>query len=71
MCLSYIKMRSSFKGTVSIPFYIVLFINIVHYYSIPVNSTYCIEQINESTKTDVFLVLPTKPPLTWCQLFTK
>jgi hypothetical protein len=43
--------------------YIPQFINIVHNYSIPVNCTYCREQINESTKTDVSSLAPHKNPI--------
>jgi hypothetical protein len=46
------------------PFYILVFINIVHYYSIPVNCTYCREQINESIEADMFLLLLPKTPVT-------
>ncbi len=57
--------------TVSIPFispfYILLFINIVHIISTPVNCTYCREQINQSTETDVSSLAPRKNPLTWFQ----
>ncbi len=44
--------------------YILYFLNIIHNYSIPVNCTYCKEQINESTETDVFSLLHPKTPLT-------
>jgi hypothetical protein len=57
--------------TVSIPFispfYILLFINIVHNYSIPVNCTYCTDQINQLTKSEVFSMAPLKTISTWCQ----
>jgi hypothetical protein len=53
-----------FTSTVSIPFispfYILLFINIVPNISIPVNSTYCRQQIHKSTKTDVSSLAPHK-----------
>jgi hypothetical protein len=42
------------------PFYFVLFINIFHNISIPANCTYCREQINELTKTDVPSLAPHK-----------
>jgi hypothetical protein len=45
------------------PFYIMLFINIVHNYSIPVNCTYCRDEINESTETDMSSLAPHKNPI--------
>ncbi len=65
MTLAWILFRTVSIPFIS-PFYILLFINIVHNISIPVNYTYCRDQINESTETDVLSLAPRKNPLTWC-----